>query len=94
MDKIINFQMRLFGAFINLQPDLELTNQIAESLRTEKFVPAIAVVNAIDTQNKRVTTENTPSPKISAGNEILLDALVKKYNNEATVLKSNLCGLI
>jgi hypothetical protein len=36
----------------------------------------------------------TPSPKISAGNEVILDALVKRYNSEAVLKKSELCGLV
>lgn len=38
--------------------------------------------------------EVTCSPQMSAGNRILLDALVEKYNPHATVCESGLLGKI
>ena len=36
----------------------------------------------------------TPSPKITSGNRIILDALIDRYNPKATVSESELVGLI
>lgn len=36
----------------------------------------------------------TPSPKMAAGNQIILDALIEKYNPSATVTESTLLGKI
>lgn len=58
MEKILNFQLSLFGSFVNVQPNLVLTNRIAENLRDDGFVPSIAVVNAVDPIKKQVITEN------------------------------------
>lgn len=58
MEKVLDFQLSLFGSFKNVQPDLQLTNAIAENLKDDGFVPSIAVVNAVDTVNKQVVTEN------------------------------------
>ena len=58
MDKIINFQMSLFGSFINVQPNLQLTNRIEANLRDDDFVPSIAVVSEFDPEKKQVITEN------------------------------------
>ena len=58
MEKVLNFQLSLFGSFVNVQPNLLLTNRIAENLRDDSFVPSIAVVNAIDPVKKQVITEN------------------------------------
>lgn len=58
MEKVLNFQLSLFGSFVNVQPNLLLTNRIAENLREDGFVPSIAVVNAVDPINRQVITEN------------------------------------
>lgn len=58
MEKVLNFQLSLFGSFVNIQPNLQLTNIIANNLREDDFLPSIAVVNAVDPVNKQVIVEN------------------------------------
>lgn len=58
MEKVLSFQLSLFGSFVNVQPNLLLTNQIEENLREDGFVPSIVVVNAVDPINRQVITEN------------------------------------
>lgn len=58
MEKVLNFQISLFGSFANIQPDLPLAETIATSLRDDDFLPSIAVVNAVDPIKKQIITEN------------------------------------
>ena len=48
MDKVLNYQMSLFGMFTNVQPNLELTMKIFESLKDEGFVPGTVQVNTVN----------------------------------------------
>ena len=58
MDKVIHFQMSLFGAFINIQPNQELTGKIVACLQDDDFIPSVAVVNTVDPIKKQVIRED------------------------------------
>lgn len=57
MDKVLNFQISLFGSFTNVQPNLELTMQINNSLREEGFVPGTVQVNTFDPIEQKMMSE-------------------------------------
>lgn len=58
MDKIVNFQLSLFGSFINIQPDTDIAMHLMSHLADENMIPATATVNTVDPLNKNITTEN------------------------------------
>lgn len=57
MDKVLNYQMSLFGMFTNVQPNLELTMKIFESLKDEGFVPGTVQVNTVNPIENRMISE-------------------------------------
>lgn len=58
MEKVVNFQVSLFGSFVNIQPNNEITMRLINNLREFNFVPGIANVSTVDTENKKVVSEN------------------------------------
>lgn len=57
MDKILNFQMSLFGTFTNVQPNLELTMKINESLQNDNFVPGTIQVDIFNPIERKMISE-------------------------------------
>ena len=57
MEKVLTFQMSFFGSFINVQPNLELTNRIVQSLSSENFIPGTFEINTVDPNTKSIITE-------------------------------------
>lgn len=57
MDKVLNFQISLFGSFTNVHPNIELTMQINDSLRDEGFVPGTIQVNTFNPIEQKMKSE-------------------------------------
>ena len=57
MEKILNFQVSLFGEFADFLPGTELVLPVVENLRDEGFVPATVVTSMVDSTKKQVITE-------------------------------------
>ena len=48
MHKVVNFQISLFGSFINIQPNQEITMRLVSMLTEENMFPGTATVPKID----------------------------------------------
>lgn len=57
MDKVLNYQMSLFGTFTNVQPNIDLTMKIFESLKDEGFIPGTAQVNTLNPIENKMISE-------------------------------------
>ena len=57
MDKILSFQMSLFGNFINIEPNQEITGKLINNLSGEGFIPGTAAISTVDPVNKKIETE-------------------------------------
>lgn len=57
MDKIVNFQLSMFGSFINIKPNTEITMLLMKNLADESMVPGTATVSSIDPVNRKIDTE-------------------------------------
>lgn len=57
MDKVVNFQISLFGSFINIQPNQEITMRLVSMLTEENMFPGTATVSSVDPVQKKVETE-------------------------------------
>ena len=58
MEKVLVFQLSLFGSFINIQPNLQITNNLVGHLRGEGFVPATIEVNIVNPATKQIQSES------------------------------------
>lgn len=57
MEKVLTFQLSLFGNFVNIKPIQEITMNLVEKLKDEYMVPGTANVALVDPQNKNIVTE-------------------------------------
>ena len=58
MDKILNFQLSMFGSFINIKPNNEITMRLMTNLQEEHFVPGTVDVAVVDPVSKRINSES------------------------------------
>ncbi len=58
MEKILNFQMSLFGSFVNIHPNINLTQEIVKNLQDYDFIPSIIVINTLDPAKRNIVIEN------------------------------------
>lgn len=57
MNKVVVFQMSLFGSFVNIQPNQDITMKLMADLVDENMIPGTVSVSSIDPINKKVETE-------------------------------------
>lgn len=58
MDKILNFQLSLFGSFKNIKPDNDIAMRLIEKLKEDDFIPATVDVAYVDTAAKEIKSES------------------------------------
>ena len=58
MEKILNFQLSLFGGFVDLKPETDIIIKLLTNLSSEKFVPSTVDVAILDALTKKITSES------------------------------------
>lgn len=57
MEKVLSFQISLFGSFINIQPNIEISTKLIEAMSHEGFIPSTFEVNTVDPNTKSIVSE-------------------------------------
>ena len=58
MDKILNFQVSLFGRFIDIRPKTDIILNLLTNLQDESFIPGTVDLAVLDPMTKKVTTDS------------------------------------
>lgn len=58
MDKILNFQLSLFGSFINIKPNNDITMRLIANLQEDCFLPGTVDIAVVDTDSKKINSES------------------------------------
>lgn len=58
MDRILNFQLSMFGSFINIKPDNDITMKLMAHLQEDRFVPGTVNVAVVDAVSKKINSES------------------------------------
>ena len=61
MHKVVNFQISLFGSFINIQPNQEITMRLVSMLTEENMFPGTATVSTVVSVSKGSSFTSSPS---------------------------------
>ena len=58
MDKILNFQVSLFGRFIDIKPKTDIILKLLTNLQEEAFIPGTVDLAVLDPMTKKITTDS------------------------------------
>lgn len=58
MDKILNFQVSLFGRFIDIKPETDIILKLLTNLKDEAFIPGTVDLAVLDPMTKKITTDS------------------------------------
>lgn len=58
MDKILNFQVSLFGRFIDIKPKTDIILKLLTNLQDEAFIPGTVDLAVLDPMTKKITTDS------------------------------------
>ena len=61
MHKVVNFQISLFGSFINIQPNQEITMRLVSMLTEENMFPGTATVSTVFPLSHKSSVTSPPS---------------------------------
>lgn len=58
MDRILNFQVSLFGEFINIKPKTDIILKLLTSLQDEEFIPGTVDLAVLDAMTGKISTDS------------------------------------
>jgi hypothetical protein len=58
MDKILNFQVSLFGRFIDIKPKTDIILKLLTNLQDEAFIPGTVDLAVLDPMTRKITTDS------------------------------------
>lgn len=58
MESILNLQLSLFGAFINIKPKNDIVIQLLTNLKEENFMPGTIDIAMVDANTKQISSES------------------------------------
>ncbi len=58
MDKILNFQVSLFGGFIDIKPRTEIILELLTNLKDDAFIPGTVDLAVLDAVTRKISTDS------------------------------------